>query len=72
MTDYGSNEALLKQVAEFTGGRFQPNPKDVFEVGRRSIASTIQMWPGLLAIAIALNLAELVMRKWKGVMGKPA
>jgi hypothetical protein len=30
------------------------------------------LWPGLLAIAIALNLAELVMRKWKGVMGKPA
>jgi predicted alternative tryptophan synthase beta-subunit len=64
--------ALLKQVAEFTGGRFQPDPKDVFEAGRRSIASTIQMWPGLLAIAIALNLIELVMRKWKGVMGKPA
>jgi Ca-activated chloride channel homolog len=72
LSEYGSNEALLKQVAAFTGGRFQPDPKDVFEPGRRSIASTIQLWPGLLALAIALNLAELVMRKWKGVMGKPA
>ena len=69
LTDYGSNEALLKQVAEFTSGRFQPNPKDVFEPGERSIASSIQWWPGLLAIAIALNLIELVMRKWKGVIG---
>ncbi|HLW77716.1 MAG TPA: VWA domain-containing protein, partial [Bryobacteraceae bacterium] len=72
LADYGSNEALLKQVAEFTGGRFQPDPKDAFEPGARSIASTVQLWPGLLALAIALNLIELVMRKWKGVMGRPS
>jgi uncharacterized membrane protein len=71
LADYGSNEALLKQVAEFTGGRFQPDAKTVFESGRRSIATTLQLWPGLLALAVALNLIELVMRKWKGVMGKP-
>ena len=34
------------------------------------IASTMQLWPGLLALAIVLNLVELVMRKWKGVLGK--
>jgi Mg-chelatase subunit ChlD len=68
LADFGSNEALLKQVADFTGGRFNPDPKAVFEAGRRSIATTIQLWPGLLALAIALNLGELVMRKWKGVM----
>jgi Ca-activated chloride channel family protein len=70
LADYGSNEALLRQVAEFTGGRFEPDPKSVFDSGRRSIASTMQLWPGLLALALALNLAELVMRKWKGVMGR--
>ncbi len=70
LADYGSNEALLKQVADFTGGRFQPDPKAMFDSGRRSIATTVQLWPGLLALAIALNLAELIMRKWKGVMGK--
>jgi Mg-chelatase subunit ChlD len=70
LADYGSNEALLRQVAEFTGGRFEPDPKSVFDAGRRSIASTMQLWPGLLALAIALNLAELVMRKWKGVLGR--
>jgi hypothetical protein len=69
LADYGSNQALLRQVSEFTGGRFQPDPKAVFEAGRRTIASTMQLWPGLLALAIALNLIELVMRKWKGVMG---
>jgi hypothetical protein len=70
LADYGANEALLKQVSEFTGGRFQPNPKAVFDAGQRTIASTLQLWPGFLALAIALNLMELVLRKWKGVLGK--
>jgi Ca-activated chloride channel homolog len=69
LDDYGSNEALLKQVAQYTGGRFQPDPRAVFEPGRRSIETTLQLWPGLLALALVLSLAELVMRKWKGVMG---
>jgi uncharacterized membrane protein len=69
LDDYGSNETLLKQVAQYTGGRFQPDPRDVFEPGRRAIETTLQLWPGLLALAVALSLAELVMRKWKGVMG---
>jgi Ca-activated chloride channel family protein len=68
LADYGSNEALLKQVAEFTGGRFQPDPATVFSGGGRSIASSLQLWPGLLGLAVLLSLAELVMRKWKGVM----
>ena len=27
----------------------------------------MQLWPGLLALALALNLAELLLRKWKGL-----
>jgi Ca-activated chloride channel homolog len=72
LSDYGSNEALLKQVADFTGGRFQPDPREVFTGGGRSISTTLQLWPGLLALAVLLSLAELVMRKWKGVVGKSA
>jgi uncharacterized membrane protein len=68
LDDYGSNEALLRQVAAFTGGRFQPQPGEVFQAGRRSIATVLPLWPGLLGLAILLSLAELVMRKWKGVM----
>jgi Ca-activated chloride channel family protein len=71
LADYGSNPELLKQVAEFTGGRFEPNPSDVFAATNRSIATTLSLWPGLLALAVLLNLAELVMRKWRGVVGRP-
>jgi uncharacterized membrane protein len=69
LQDYGSNTALLKQVAEFTGGRYQPDARDVFEPGRRSVMTSMQLWPGLLAAAVVLSLAELVMRKWKGIFG---
>ncbi len=68
MQEYGNNEPLLRQIAAATGGRFNPQPKQVFDAGRRSIRTTMDLWPGLLALAIALNLAELVVRKWKGVL----
>jgi uncharacterized membrane protein len=61
---YGNNLPLLRHVAEFTGGKFSPRPQDVFDTGGRSVPSTLRLWPGLLALAIALNLAELIMRKW--------
>jgi Ca-activated chloride channel homolog len=70
LADYGSNEALLKQVADYTGGRFQPDPATVFSGGGKSIASSLELWPGLLGLAVLLSLAELVMRKWKGVMSR--
>jgi Ca-activated chloride channel family protein len=63
LLDYGSNEFLLRSVAQFTGGRFNPAPRQVFDSGGRSQASTLRLWPILLGLAIALNLAELLMRK---------
>jgi hypothetical protein len=70
MTDYGSNEFVLKQISAATGGRYNPNPKDVFDAGGRSIPSMMELWPGLLALAVALNLAELIMRKGKSLFDR--
>ncbi len=67
LTEYGSNPQLLKQVADFTGGRFEPSAKDSFDAGNRSLTTNLSLWPGLLALAVALNLAELLMRKWNGL-----
>ena len=63
LLDYGSNDFLLRSVSQFTGGRFNPAPKQVFDSGGRSESSTLRLWPLLLGLAIALNLAELLMRK---------
>ena len=46
MLEYGANEQLLHQVAEATGGRFNPAPRQVFDAGGRSIRSTMEIWPG--------------------------
>lgn len=63
LLEYGSNQALLRSVSNYTGGRFNPEPKQVFDSGGRSEQSTMRLWPLLLGLAIALNLAELLMRK---------
>ena len=68
MQEYGANEALLRQIAAGTGGRFNPDAKSVFNAGSHSIRTYMNLWPGLLALAVALNLAELILRKWKGVL----
>jgi hypothetical protein len=68
MLEYGNNEALLRQVASATGGRFLPDPARIFDANGRSVATTMQLWPPLLGLAILLNLVELVLRKSKGLL----
>ena len=54
---YGSNEALLRQVSAFTGGRFEPEPGDVFTGTGKSIGTFLNLWPAFLAAAIVFSLA---------------
>lgn len=68
MMEYGNNEPLLRQIAAATGGRFHPTPSQVLDAQGRSIAAVMQLWPLLLAVAVLLNLLELVLRKWKGLL----
>lgn len=65
---YGSNEPLLRQIASYTGGRFNPSPKAVFRSSGQSIPSTLRLWPGLLGAAVLLNLAELLRRKGGAIL----
>jgi hypothetical protein len=67
LLDYGSNPFLLREISEFTGGRFNASPAQVFDAGGRAEPSTMRLWPGLLAFAIALNIIELVLRKARAV-----
>jgi Ca-activated chloride channel family protein len=67
LNDYGSNPALLREIANYTGGRFEPRVEEVFASDGRAVASEMSLWPGLLAVALLLNLAELIHRKRKGL-----
>jgi Ca-activated chloride channel family protein len=68
LSDFGSNDILLKSIAESTGGRFNPSVNQLFDNGGRSLESNLRLWPGLLALAILLNLIELALRKWGGIV----
>ncbi|HWC95396.1 MAG TPA: VWA domain-containing protein [Candidatus Sulfopaludibacter sp.] len=68
MTEYGNNTQLLRQIASATGGRFNPAARQVFDSAGRSIPTIMDLWPLLLALAILLNLTELMLRKWKGLL----
>jgi len=63
ITTFGSNRLLLEQVAAYTGGRFNPAPREVFDPAGRSIPSRLRLWPGLLGLAILLYLAEVARRR---------
>ena len=62
MNEYGSNPGLLRKIAAWTGGQFNPEPEDIF-AGGQAIPSSMNLWPGLLALAILFNLIELFARK---------
>lgn len=66
LNDYGANEALLKQVAEFTGGRFNPPVAEVFAGTGKSVPTVIELWPSFLGAAVLLTIAELFLRKASG------
>ncbi len=68
LSDFGSNTALLKSIAQSTGGRFNPSVGRLFDSGGKYIDATLRLWPGLLALAVVLNLIELVLRKWRGII----
>jgi uncharacterized protein YegL len=68
LSDYGSNDILLKSIAQSTGGRFNPSVRQLFDSSGLSIDSTLRLWPGLLALALLLNLIELCLRKWGGIV----
>jgi Ca-activated chloride channel homolog len=66
MLEYGANDQLLHQVADVTGGRYNPALNTIFDSTGRAIPATLDLWPFLMALAIALNLAELALRKLGG------
>jgi Ca-activated chloride channel family protein len=67
MTDFGSDDALLQQIAQTTGGHFRPSVEQLFDSGGQTEPSTMRLWPGLVALALCLHLTELITRKWAGL-----
>lgn len=68
---YGADAELLESIAAATGGRPNPAPEEIFQTGGRTVPRWMDLWPLLLALAIVLNLVELLARKgWLPVLGR--
>ncbi len=63
MSEYGSNPGLLENLARFTGGRFNPDPRQVFDPAGRAKPASLRLWPALLVLAVLCNLGEIALRK---------
>jgi uncharacterized membrane protein len=76
----GSNEALLKDVADLTGGHVLTTPADAFRDDLRNTTQQEELWPWLLLLAILLFPFDIAARRvrfsigdlWRGFRGKSA
>jgi Mg-chelatase subunit ChlD len=60
----GSNTNLLTELAQVTGGTFQPTPEEVLALGEdESIAIRKTLWPGLLMAALILFVLDVALRR---------
>ena len=67
---HGSDAELLRAIAAATGGRFEPTTAEIFRPGADAVESTWVLWPWALALALLLNVAELLGRKgWLPFLG---
>lgn len=67
LSTYGNNPALLAQISAYTSGLVNPEPRQIFNAGGRTVPSSLRLWPGLIALALLLNFLELAWRKLRRV-----
>ena len=58
-----TNQSLLKSIAKVSGGRFDPRPDEVFDVGGRRARRAQPLWPFLIGAAAVLFLLDVALRR---------
>jgi len=58
-----TNETLLRQLAEETGGIYEPDPKDVFAATTPSAPEAKELWPILVSFAVVLLVIDVALRR---------
>jgi Ca-activated chloride channel family protein len=59
----GVDEALLREIAELTGGGPLADPKEAFTVHRRRSRVPWDLWPWLVGVVAALLVPEIALRR---------
>jgi Ca-activated chloride channel homolog len=57
------DEALLRSIAQATGGSWNPAPADLAAVASGHRARRVALWPALVALALGLWLLDLLFRR---------
>ena len=58
-----TNNALLENIAQLSGGQYDPSPQQVFDIGDRTASRATPLWPYLLMVAAAIFLADVALRR---------
>lgn len=58
-----TNEALLKSVAQVTGGRYAPTIAEIFAETDRTAQRSTPLWPNLIMAAACLLLLDVALRR---------
>lgn len=68
--DHGTNDLLLRQVSELTGGSFNPDPRDIFDPNGRTATWKVDLWSALAAAAIVFVLASWILPRRQQLAAK--
>lgn len=60
---YPPNTDMLRSVSEQTGGKFQPEPREVFDPQGQTTSLPTPLWPLLAAAALLLYLGDVLLRR---------
>lgn len=58
-----ANEQLLRNLAEKTGGLFNPSPDELWK-DDRSTTSETPLWPWLASLALLLFVGDVALKRW--------
>jgi hypothetical protein len=58
-----TNEELLKQLAEVSGGQFDPTPAAIFQPTDRTAQRPTPLWPWLVTLAALLLVLDVFLRR---------
>src|SRR5207249_59933 len=63
LRDLGVDEALLRELAELTGGSALESPRDAFLKARRQSRIAVEIWPWLVGLVAFLLIPDIALRR---------
>src|SRR5262249_50142882 len=63
LRDLGVDEALLRELAELTGGSALDKPRDAFLKSRRQSRIAVDIWPWLVGLVALLLVPDVALRR---------